>query len=265
MKIPKKHQRLAQRILNAQASACLVEDGVFGPKSVAAAGKWIKWSFSGRPTNMRWCAAILQMEAIQRKLNPGEYDGLYGSQTSDAADRILYELDGIELFGRPDENTTSPGPRCWNPNTSHMRAFYGAEGTQQSLAESPYKLRLDWDLRTSISRFSCHSKIKARVEKAMKETLAHYGEEKIKEMGLNRFGGCLNVRLKRGGTTPSTHSWGTAIDWFPTANTLRETSRTARFARPEYSRFMDIWAENGFMSLGRCYDFDWMHVQANPS
>jgi hypothetical protein len=27
---------------------------------------------------------------------------------------------------------------------------------------------------------------------------------------------------------------------------------------------MDIWEKHGFMSLGRCFDFDWMHLQANP-
>lgn len=229
-----------------------------------AAKKWIDWNFRGNPTNMRWCAAVLQLEAIQRKIDPGSYDAFYGSQTADAADRIIEKLDGVPLFGRPDETEKTSTIRCWNPSSAQMRSFYGKEGSNQVFAESPYKLRLDWDLSTSVSRFSCHSRIKARAENAMREVLAHYGLTKIQELGLNRFGGCLYVRSKRGGTTPSTHSWGSAIDWFPSANKLKETSRTARFARPEYAKFMDIWADNGFMSLGRCYDFDWMHVQANP-
>jgi hypothetical protein len=33
-------------------------------------------------------------------------------------------------------------------------------------------------------------------------------------------------------------------------------------AQPEYAPFLDLWEAEGFVSLGRARNFDWMHVQA---
>jgi hypothetical protein len=125
----------------------------------------------------------------------------------------------------------------------------------------PYPMRLAWDLDTVVTRMRCHHIVADNFTDVFNDLLATYGYSKIKELGIDLFGGCFNYRKMRNGSQWSTHSWGIAIDLDPARNKLRETKRTARFARPEYKPMIDIFYQNGFESLGVEKDFDWMHFQ----
>lgn len=125
----------------------------------------------------------------------------------------------------------------------------------------PYPMRLAWDLDTSVTRMRCHKLVGEKFLAVFNDLQKVYGYEKIKELGIDLFGGCFNFRKMRGGNNWSTHSWGIAIDLDPARNKLKETSRTARFARPEYKPMIDIFYKHGFESLGIEKNFDWMHFQ----
>lgn len=127
--------------------------------------------------------------------------------------------------------------------------------------ELPYPMRLAWDLKTTVKRMYCHKAIAQPLEAVFDEILQVYGLDKIKELGIDLFGGCFNFRKMRGGSSYSVHAWGLAIDLDPVRNQLKETSRTARFARPEYKAMIDIFYKHGFVSLGREKNYDWMHFQ----
>jgi hypothetical protein len=125
----------------------------------------------------------------------------------------------------------------------------------------PYPMRIAWDTDTSVTRMRCHKLVADKFLAVFNEIHREYGYAKIKELGIDLFGGCFNFRKMRGGNDWSTHSWGISIDLDPARNQLKETSKTARFARPEYKKMIDIFYKHGFISLGRERNFDWMHFQ----
>jgi hypothetical protein len=125
----------------------------------------------------------------------------------------------------------------------------------------PFPVRLSWARHETVKSIQCHKLIKDRLLMVFTDILLHYGYDKIVELGINIYGGCFNYRPMRGGTNPSRHSWGIAIDLDPDRNLLKETARTARFARPEYKAMIDIFYKHGFLSLGREKNYDWMHFE----
>jgi hypothetical protein len=128
--------------------------------------------------------------------------------------------------------------------------------------DGPYPLRLSWDLNTTVSRIACHEKVAPSLGRVLAGVLDHYGPDAVRELRLDRFGGCYNPRKKRGGTSWSTHAWGIALDFDPERNRLQWGRDRAVFARPVYDRWWELWEAEGWISLGRVANFDWMHVQA---
>ena len=186
---------------------------------------------------------------IQRHLGVPA-DGKPGSGTAKAVSKAL----GIAA----EVPKESEWPK---DSTSALIEFYGQPGANQGKVHLPYTMRLSWDLDYELDSFTCHIKVEAPLRKIFEQTLAHYGEAKIRELRLDRFGGCLNVRKKRGGSTWSVHAFGAAVDLDPSNNRLRWNHTRATFARPEYEPFWDIVEANGATSLGRERDYDWMHFQ----
>lgn len=125
----------------------------------------------------------------------------------------------------------------------------------------PYPMRLSWEPKSVVTNFQCHKLIADQLKAVFSDILAHYGLPEIQRLGIDLYGGCFNYREMRGGSELSIHSWGLAIDLDPARNLLKETSKTARFARPEYKAMIDIFYKHGFESLGREKNYDWMHFQ----
>ena len=135
------------------------------------------------------------------------------------------------------------------------------KGTYLTTIKLPYPMRLAWDKSTTVKTMRCHALVQGNFTAVFEDLLNHYGYEKIKELGIDLFGGCFNFRAMRGGSDYSRHSWGIAIDLDPERNLLHETHKTARFARPEYKPMIDIFYKHGFEGLGVEEDRDWMHFQ----
>jgi hypothetical protein len=92
-----------------------------------------------------------------------------------------------------------------------------------------------------------------------------YGMEKIWDLGLNTSSGTYVPRYMRGNSgSLSMHTWGVAIDLLAGRNPLKgpnSKSPKAYFSQPEYSKFISIMEQNGWLSLGKHSNYDWMHFQ----
>lgn len=143
-----------------------------------------------------------------------------------------------------------------------MVDFYGPVGENITQLEVPYKLKLAWAPSTTLTKISCNQKCAKSLYTIFENTLKTYGEKDISKLKLDMFGGCVNVRKMRGGSAWSIHSWGAAVDLDPDNNQLKWAKPKATFSKAEYSDFWKIVEAEGWTSLGRERNFDWMHFQA---
>ena len=181
-------------------------------------------------------------------------DGIVGPKTEAALRPI------ITTEPRPEGRPTEPvvGKILW-PTQAQCASFYGPPG-QVPLTNIvlPYPFYYGGKEMKSTS---VHTKIGPTVKKILSRVKDHYGVEKINELKLSDYSGCYNPRRMRGGSAWSMHAYACALDFNAADNMLRQNHTTARFAKPIYNRWWELWEEEGAVSLGRVADYDWMHVQ----
>lgn len=245
-------------------------DGALGDKTYAAVEKALKKRSGILPAAyLEWkprrkAVAYLQILCKERDIEVGPVDGLWGPQT-DYAVGVLSHLLEYGVLPRPwrDDTPLDANPNNWPlREEADLTASFGEAGTHQISLELPYPHCIAWEPSRVVTSFSCHEKVHASIKRVLQRVLEHYGIDRIRELHLDLWGGCLNVRRERGGTRWSTHAWGIAIDYDPARNQLQWGRDRAAFAQPEYDPWWRFWEEEGWQSLGRTKNYDWMHVQA---
>ncbi len=245
-------------------------DGRVGPKTRAAVARALEalqpatsedWR---RLPQSRQLVLCLQTLCRDAGIDPGALDGWWGPQTEYATGRlkVLQDTGALPEPWR-DRIPVPANPHQWPlERMEALTAFYGEPGKNLVLLDLPYPLRLSWDTATRVTRTQCHAKVRDSLGRVLAAVLSHYGAERIRELRLDLYGGGFNLRQKRGGTSMSTHAWGIAFDFDPVRNKLEWNRDRAAFARPEYDAWWQCWEDEGWVSLGRARNFDWMHVQA---
>lgn len=258
--------RSVQRFLKDRSYYPGTIDGLWGGGSDQAARQFLAVAMGpGRTTYApNWPASRARLAVEQSILHDlgfylGTIDGYAGPATQAGVEKWQ---DYITFDRAPLPAAAVAYQKTIWPRQAEVERFYGAVGENQTTLVPPYPLRPDWSLRQHVNSFSIHEKVHDSALRVMKRVLDHYGPAQIVKLGLDQFGGCLNVRRMRNSKTWSMHSWGIAIDWDADRNGLRQNHRTAQFAKPDYAKFLDLWEAEGWISLGRARDFDWMHVQA---
>lgn len=245
-------------------------DGRLGPLTYGALDRALSKHKEELPADWReWpgprkAVAYLQLCCKSKGIDVGDIDGYYGPQTDYARESLEYlmKTGGLPRPWR-DDLPLNVNPNGWPPqNEAALNEYYGKTGTNQVMLTLPYPHRFSWELQTQIKRLGCHAKVHDSAQRVLQRVFDHYGYEKIKELRLDVCGGCLNVRKMRGGTRWSMHAWGIAIDYDPDHNALLYGRDRASLAKPEYDPWWRFWEEEGWTSLGRTRNYDWMHVQA---
>jgi peptidoglycan hydrolase-like protein with peptidoglycan-binding domain len=148
------------------------------------------------------------------------------------------------------------------PRQADVSKTFGKVGTQQTSIELPFDMVLAWDKSHRVRKITLHQKVAASASRVFDKIAATYSTAERGDLGLNIFGGSLNVRKMRGGNSYSMHSWGIAIDFDPERNGLHVRAPQARLSHEDAIPFWKAWEAEGWLSLGRSKNFDWMHVQA---
>lgn len=141
---------------------------------------------------------------------------------------------------------------------------YGQPGDEKNFTTIalPYPMRIAWDKEKTITKMRCHKLVAQNFLNVFNELLSVYGHNKIKELGIDLYGGCYNFRKKRGSKSSwSTHSWAIAIDLDSERNQLRWKKDRAQFAKAEYQKMIGIFYKHGFVNQGVELGFDFMHFE----
>lgn len=212
--------------------------------------------YRGKIDGLRGKLTIAAIMGFQR--THGLYpDGIVGPKTQDELWPERIPDRDIE----PPEDAAPPDVPLW-PRQRDVETFYGPMGKNQTMLTLPFPMKLAWDLRKPVKRFFIHEKCHDSALRCFNRIADAYDEKMRAETGINLFGGCLNVRKMRGGSSWSMHSWGVAIDFDPARSQLKWDHTKARLAKPDCETFWRIWESEGWVSLGRTRDYDWQHIQA---
>lgn len=159
------------------------------------------------------------------------------------------------LYLRSLMSTLNPWPMA---SQRAIEAFYGAAGDESNLVriEFPYPMFYGGKRVTS-------TRVHKRCAGSLLHILKAIGDKLLKFPDIkdeaSDFGGVFNNRLKRGGTTPSLHAYGAAIDLDADDNTFRDSWPTQSDMPLE---IIEEFAKEGWTSAGAFWGYDAMHFQA---
>lgn len=179
------------------------------------------------------------IKRIQEKIGT-EPDGFWGPKSIAACQKYLRSL--------------MPSPNPWpSSDQKSLTEFYGEPGDESKLTNLDVSdLGLLYD-GSRVKTVRCHAKIASALHRVL-ERLSKTHPEILVE-----YAGCFNNRKMRGGSLPSLHARGAAVDFFPEANG-NETPWPIRATMP--FEVMEEFAKEGFLSAGAFWGRDAMHFQA---
>ena len=153
-----------------------------------------------------------------------------------------------EFYSNPDRNGDGVPDRAW-------------EDANLTGIIPPYRMVLAWAPETPVRTIRIHKRCAISLAKVLKAIADHYGDQAgIEAARMHLYGGAYNFRLKRGGSTLSNHSWGSAIDLDPERNGFGVKWRHDAGMMPP--AVVEMFAAEGWAWGGTWAKADGMHFEA---
>lgn len=179
-----------------------------------------------------------QIKAIQRKVGV-EDDGFFGPKSIAATQKYLKALQ--------PKNNTAP-----DTDQASLTEFYGKPGDESQLTNLDVTgLGLKYDGKP-VKTVRCHKKVASSLRKVLESISSTHPEI------LAEYAGVYNNRTMRGGSTPSLHARGAAIDLDP-SNNGNNTSWPTKATMP--LEVMEAFAKEGWKPAGAAWGRDGMHFE----
>lgn len=227
-------------------------DGIAGPNTMEALRSF---AVIGHDWTRRECLAGYLQMLMGKVSSPVVINGRWTDETDAMYRKLKFHFDSVAGVAH--------NPLKWpSQSEEDLYKFYGKVGQNQVRLHLPYPHILAWNPEKVVNSYFCHEKVHDSLERVLHRVFEHYGYDRIQELNLDKWGGCLNVRRIRQGDRFSTHSWGIAVDYDPDRNRRTWGRDKAVFAQPEYDKWWEIWTDEGWTSLGLAKNYDWMHIQA---
>jgi hypothetical protein len=180
-----------------------------------------------------------RIKKIQSKIGV-EVDGFWGPKSIAACQSYLRSL--------------MPKDTNW-PRASQesLQGFYGSPGDESKLVSVNVEgLGLRYDGKP-VKSIRCHDKVADSLKRVL-ESLAKSHPDIVAQ-----YAGCFNNRPMRGGSLPSLHARGAAIDLAPDTNRMSQSWPVSADMPLEV---MEAFAREGWVSAGAFWGRDAMHHEA---
>jgi hypothetical protein len=177
--------------------------------------------------------------AMQRRVGTAP-DGFWGPKSIAACQKHLRSL--------------MPSDSNW-PSTSQaaLQGFYGSAGDESKLVNLAVAgLGLEYDGK-AVKTVRCHARVADSLKRVLTSLAASHPAI------LAQYAGVFNNRPMRGGSLPSLHARGAAIDLAPTTNRNKQAWPASATMPLEV---MEAFAREGWLPAGAFWGRDAMHFQA---
>ena len=181
-----------------------------------------------------------QIIATQRRIRV-EPDGFWGPVSDAACKAYLRKI-------------IDQSPNKW-PKTDQasLTAFYGTPGDESRLINLPVPNGVYYD-GEPVKTICCHEKVSESLDRIIRKLVKEWPNITA------HYDGCYNNRKMRGGSLPSLHARGAAIDFMSSSNGNKDHWPVVADMP---IGVMEIFAAEGWVSAGAFWNRDAMHSQAS--